>query len=172
MGDGAPAGIDRGRVNMRIGDLMSSQVQTCSPDDTLNRAAQVMWEHDRGSLPVVDAEARVVGMITDRDICMAAFTRGKPLHECHVTDAMSRTVYSCSENDRVGDVEELMQDRQIRRVPVLGEWGQLVGIVTLADLARYAQSKTRRLALGASGLVKTVASVTEPRPAEASHAAE
>ncbi len=157
---------------MKIRDLMSSHVQMCSPDDTLNHAAQVMWEHDRGCLPVVDAEARVVGMITDRNVCMAAFTRGKALHECRVSEAMSRTVYSCSETDRVSDVEELMQDRQIRRVPVLGEWGQLVGIVTLADLARYAQSKARRLALGASGLVKTLAFVTEPRPVEATHAAE
>lgn len=157
---------------MKIRYLMNTRVETCAPDDTLNRAAQIMWEHDRGCLPVVDAEAHVVGMLTDRDICMAAFTRGKALQECRVGEAMCRTVYSCSEDDRVTDVEELMQDRQIRRIPVLGEWGQLVGILSLADLARFAQSKTRRLALGATGLVKTLASVTEPRPVEASHAAE
>jgi len=157
---------------MRIRDLMSTHVQTCSPDDTLSQAAQVMWEHDRGCLPVVDAEVRVVGMITDRDICMAAFTRGKALQECHVDEAMSRTVYSCSEADRLADVEDLMQDRQLRRLPVLGEWGQLVGMLTLADVARYAQSKTRRLALGAPGVVKTLAFVTEPRPLETSQAAE
>lgn len=157
---------------MRIRDLMNTQIQTCSPDDTLDRAAQIMWEHDRGCLPVVDGEAHVIGMVTDRDLCMAAFTRGTALRECHVSDAMSRTVYSCSENDRVADVEELMQDRQIRRVPVLGEWGQLVGMLSLADLARFAHSKARRLALGAAGLVKTLASITEPRPAEANRAAE
>ncbi len=157
---------------MRIRDLMSNEVQTCSPDNTLAEAAQIMWEHDRGCLPVLDDEAHVIGMITDRDICMAAFTRGQAPHECRVSDAMSHTVYSCSENDRVADVEELMQDRQLRRVPVVGDWGQLVGMLTLADLARFAQSKARRLAFGATGLVKTLASVTEPRPREASHAAE
>lgn len=157
---------------MRIRDLMSTHVTTCAPDDTLNRAAQIMWEHDHGCLPVVDAEARVVGMITDRDVCMAAFTQGKALHECRVTDAMSRTVYSCSASDRLANVEELMQDRQIRRVPVLGEWGQLVGILTLADLARFVQSKALRKALSATGVVKTLAFVTEPRPKETVHAAE
>src|SRR5260370_37373881 len=62
--------------NMKVAELMVGEVTACSPDDALNRAAQIMWENDCGSVPVVDRAARLIAMLTDRDICMAAYTRG------------------------------------------------------------------------------------------------
>src|SRR5690606_28351921 len=67
------------KVAMQVRELMTRDVQVCGPRDDLNRAAQIMWDHDCGVVPVVDSERRPIGMVTDRDVCMAAYTQGKPL---------------------------------------------------------------------------------------------
>jgi CBS domain-containing protein len=127
---------------MTIERIMSRDVHNCRPDHTLDYAAARMWDHDCGCLPVCagdgDGEARVIGMLTDRDICMAALFQGKPLHELKVADAMSRDIRVSKVDDRPEDVELLMREQQIRRVPVTDDSGALVGIVSLADFARAA----------------------------------
>src|SRR5687767_12489389 len=87
---------------MHVEKLMTTEVTTCSADDPLQRPAQLMWESDRGFLPVVDSERRVIGVITDRDICMAAYTKGVPLGGASVSSAMSPDVYSCSPHATLG----------------------------------------------------------------------
>lgn len=156
---------------MKVRDLMVKNVSVCSPNDTLNRAAQIMWENDCGALPVLDAESHLIGIITDRDICMAAYTRGLPLQASLVSSAMSPAVHTCSPEDTVTEVERLMQDEQIRRVPVLSEWGRLVGIITLGDLALATTRKLRK-ALSATRVTKTLAAIIEKRPPVISTAAE
>lgn len=133
---------------MRIEELMCREVQHCSPDDSLEAVARLMWERDCGCAPVCegDGEQRVVGMITDRDISMCALFEGKPLSQLKVRDAMSRDVGSCRPEDDTSRVERLMSDRQIRRVPVVSEEGGLVGIVSLADLVRHAKPRSSRAA--------------------------
>ena len=128
---------------MTIEPIMSREVHRCRPDDTLNYAAVQLWERDCGSLPVCagDAESQVIGMLTDRDICMAALFQGKPLHELKVADAMSRDIRVAKIDDRLEDVELLMRELKIRRVPVTDESGRLVGIVSLADFARAARGR-------------------------------
>jgi len=128
---------------MTIEPSMSREVHRCRPDDTLNYAALTLWERDCGSLPVCagDAESQVIGMLTDRDICMAALFQGKPLHELKVADAMSRDIRVAKVDDRLEDVELLMRELKIRRVPVTDESGGLVGIVSLADFARVARGR-------------------------------
>ena len=128
---------------MTIEPIMSREVHRCRPDDTLNDAALKLWERDCGSLPVCagDAESQVIGMLTDRDICMAALFQGKPLHELKVADAMSRDIRVAKVDDRLEDVELLMRELKIRRVPVTDESGRLVGIVSLADFARVARGR-------------------------------
>jgi CBS domain-containing protein len=129
---------------MTIESLMSRDVHHCRPDHTLGFAATRMWEHDCGCLPVCaddgGGEPRVIGMLTDRDICMAALFQGKPLHELKVADAMSRDIAVSKVDDRPEDVELLMREQRIRRVPVTDVDGTLVGIVSLADFARAARS--------------------------------
>jgi CBS domain-containing protein len=78
-------------------------------------------------------------MLTDRDICMAALFQGRPLHELRVADSMSRDIRVAKLDDRPEDVELTMRELKIRRVPVTDEDGRLVGIVSLADLARAAR---------------------------------
>jgi CBS domain-containing protein len=158
---------------MTIEPLMSRQVHQCRPDQTLDYAASQMWEHDCGCLPVCsgDSEPRVIGMLTDRDICMAALFQGRPLRELKVADAMSRDIRVCEIGDRPEDVELLMREQRIRRVPVMDASGALVGIVSLADLARAAQ---RRSAARKPGVVSerdvghTLAAICKPGDARPS----
>jgi CBS domain-containing protein len=148
---------------MFISDIMVRNPHTCSPDDSLNTAAELMWEHDCGCLPVVDANSKVVGMITDRDICMAAYTQGVPLGASTVATAMSRDVCACTPADSVDEAEEAMEERQVRRIPVVDAAGVLLGIVSLADLAHVAQRGGFKGPVPLSGVVRTLAEITEHR---------
>lgn len=126
---------------MRVEELMTRPVHSCRPEDSLEQAARSMWEHDCGSLPVsaaANGERRAVGMITDRDICMAALFQGKPLRELCVRDAMAKEVQVCKPEDSLSGVEETMRTNRIRRLPVVGRQGALLGVISLADLAREA----------------------------------
>lgn len=129
---------------MRVEQLMSKQVVSCRPDDTLAQAAQLMWNADCGCLPVcgVDGTKRVTGVITDRDICMSGLFNGKPLYELSVAAAMSRQVSVCRPTDSLNDVERTMRQARIRRLPVVDVDGALLGMITLADLAREASRES------------------------------
>ena len=122
---------------MKVQEMMSTRVETCRAGDTLERAARLMWETDCGVIPVVDDESRVVGMVTDRDVCMAAYTQGKPLWQIPVSTACSSKVYACKLNDSLQTAENLMRVAQVRRLPVVDEDGQLWGLVSLGDLAQH-----------------------------------
>jgi CBS domain-containing protein len=146
-----------------VHDIMRVRVFTCSLDDTLHRAAQIMWEKDCGCLPVIDSSRHVHAVITDRDICMAALTQGVALAATQVSSAMSRSLAVCSPDDSVGAAEELMRDRQIRRVPVVDASGMLVGMISLGDIARYLRPRAVQAPASAAQLVDTLAAISEPR---------
>ena len=120
---------------MRVCDLMTQGVATCAVTDDLAEPARVMWEKDCGCVPVLDAARRVVGMLTDRDVCMAAYTQGKPLREIRVSSAMSKALHACHPDDMLEEAVETMRREQVRRLPVVDETGLLVGLVSLNDLA-------------------------------------
>lgn len=134
-----------------------------SLDATLADAARIMWDKDLGSLPVVDEEGRVIAMITDRDICMAAYTQGVPLAASNVATAMSRRLVSCSPDTTLPEIERLMLSAQLRRLPVIDVMGALVGIVTLGDIAHHSQSGSIFHRFEAAGVTKTLSAVTERR---------
>jgi len=146
-----------------VHDIMRVRVHTCSADDTLHRAAQIMWEKDCGCLPVIDSGRHVQAVITDRDICMAALTQGVPLTSTRVASAMSRSLITCSPDDSVGAVEELMQDEQIRRVPVVDANGVLIGMISIGDIARFLRGRAAQAPASAAQFVETVAAISEPR---------
>ncbi|MGB8330378.1 MAG: CBS domain-containing protein, partial [Polyangiales bacterium] len=127
----------------------------------LSTAAQLMWEHDFGALPVMGSDDRVIGIVTDRDICMAAYTQGRPLHAISVQVAMAKEVFTCRPEDSVEDAEHLMGDKQIRRLPVLDEAGQLVGMLSLGDVARELGASRKKNVV--RELVHTLASICTPR---------
>jgi len=121
--------------SMKVEQIMNRNVKACRLQDSLNKAAQIMWEEPCGAVPVVDEQSRPVGFLTDRDICMAAYTQGKPLEALRVEMAMSRKVVLCRAEDDLGSAAQLMQQNRTRRIPVINPDGTLVGLLSLDDLA-------------------------------------
>ena len=152
---------------MKVEQLMTKSVRACRPDENLNEAARIMWETDVGCVPVVagDETRHVVGIVTDRDICMAAYTQGRALHEIPVSTVMTRNVVACRPDDTIGRVEERMGENQTRRLPVLDDGGQLLGMISLTDIAREAalerRKKTRQVSDADVG--RTLSAICEPR---------
>lgn len=149
---------------MIVEQCMSKSPRCCTPGDTLSTAARILWEQDLGALPVVDHAGALVGMITDRDLCMAAYTSGLPLHASTVGRHMSKTVFSIGAKADAAKVVELMKARQVRRVPVV-ENGKLVGLVTLSDLARTAGKNGKLKGLAFDAVVDALCSVSAARAA-------
>jgi CBS-domain-containing membrane protein len=147
---------------MKVDQLMNRAVRTCVAEDSLERAAHIMWECDIGCLVVVDAESRPIGMITDRDALMGAYTQGVPLREGSVRSAMSQGIETCLERASLQELQQLMQKAQIRRVPVVDSSGRLSGIISLSDLARFSQWSANRFT-HVDGLARTLTTITEPR---------
>jgi CBS domain-containing protein len=150
---------------MKISQIMKADVETCGLDDNLAAAASRMWDCDIGCVPVVDATGHVVGMVTDRDICMAALTRGQRLSEISVSVAMAKEVLSCPPDATLIEAEEIMRSGQVRRLPVIDSDACLVGIVSLADLARLAEREIGRKNrdLSAQEVTATLAAICAPR---------
>jgi CBS domain-containing protein len=148
---------------------MTTAVKSCGPNDNLQRAAQIMWENDCGIVPVVDGDGRLVGVITDRDVCMAAYTQGQPLWQILVSNAMAKQVHGVRETDLVEAAEGLMRRVRVRRVPVLDGDGRLRGIVSMNDLARHAHRSAGHKTHGVSGdsIMQTLAAICERHAAGA-----
>lgn len=145
-------------LDMRVESVMSKDVATCRADDSLNTAAQIMWERDCGCVPVVDADLRVIGIVTDRDLCMAAYTQGKTLSQIQVGSIGSRQVYTCHREELLPNVAALMIRAQVRRLPVVDLDERLVGMISLSDLARQAGSSHPT---GRNTAMERIASVLE-----------
>ncbi|HEU5179763.1 MAG TPA: CBS domain-containing protein [Candidatus Polarisedimenticolia bacterium] len=148
---------------MRIEKVMHRPVVTVKSDDHLGNAARLMWEEDCGVLPVVDAEDRVIAMITDRDVCMAAYTQGRPLESIPVSSAMSSQLFAVRATDAVEVAEREMGEKQVRRLPVLDTDGRVLGILSVNDLAREATRFSGGRVLDANtALVRTLKEVGTP----------
>jgi CBS domain-containing protein len=120
---------------MKVEQIMNRSPKVCHPQDSLSRGAQIMWEEPCGAVPVVDDDRKPVGFLTDRDICMAAYTQGKPLNELRVEIAMARKVVSCTVEDDLGCAAGLMRQNRTRRLAVIDKDGASVGLLSLDDLA-------------------------------------
>lgn len=117
-----------------VNEIMTRGVEVVSPDENLQRAAQMMDELNVGALPVCEGKT-LVGIITDRDIAVRATAAGLKPSEAHVSDAMTSQTRWCTEDQSTEDVLRMMSEAQIRRMPVLGKNGEVVGIVSLGDMA-------------------------------------
>jgi len=119
---------------MQLKEIMTTDVEVIRPDSSIADAAKQMHSLDVGSLPVCDGQ-RLVGMITDRDITIRATADGRDPNNTLVRDCMSPEIVYCFEDQTAHDAERIMQEKQIRRLPVLTREKQLAGIIALADLA-------------------------------------
>jgi len=120
---------------MKVEQIMNRDVKTCGPQDSLNKAARIMWDEPCGAVPVVNDQSRLLGFLTDRDVCMAAYTQGKPLEDLRVETAMARNVVTCGAEDDLGSAAQVMRQNRTRRLPVINRDGTLVGLLALDDLA-------------------------------------
>jgi CBS domain-containing protein len=148
---------------MKVASLMTREVASCRSDEALSVAAERMWTHDCGVLPVLDGDGRVVGMVTDRDICMSSWMNGAPPQALAVSAAMSRAVYACAPDDDISAAELCMRRNQVRRVPVIDGAGALVGILSLADIVRAAarDNGRSRAEVPAQEVTSTLARIVE-----------
>ena len=124
-----------GRGSKNIRDVMTANPQTVTEKDSVLNVARIMRDEDTGVVPVVDNGRKIIGMVTDRDIVVRAVADGKDLKTIHVTDVMTKQVRTVSENASVREVLDVMSGAQIRRVPVVNGNNELVGIVSMKDIA-------------------------------------
>lgn len=150
---------------MNVSRWMTKSPITCRPEHSLAHAASLCWEHDLGALPVTDTEGKLVWMITDRDLCMAAFTRGATLGDHTVASAMATKLYTLAPKDSLKKAQATLRTHQLRRLPVVDAKGALVGVLTLQDLARktFELPRTKRKS-AAIQVAETLARVSAPRP--------
>jgi CBS domain-containing protein len=149
---------------MKARDLMTTPVQTCRPETDLGAVTKLMWDHDCGFVPVVDASGAVAGVITDRDICVATATRRLLPEHIAAAQAMSVHVHACLPDDDIADVLAAMKQFRIRRVPVIDTNGRLQGVVSLNDIV-LASAKKREPA--ATQIVSAMAAICAHRAVEA-----
>ncbi len=155
---------------MRVEDIMTRQLETCRVDDSLWLAARRMWEHDIGCLPVEGTDGRVTSVITDRDIAMAAYLRGRLLGDIKVAEAMSRRLVTVMPSDPIRLVEDRMRSEQVRRIPVVDGLGYIKGIVTLNDLVHHLRTMKAMEGVEPAEIAGTLAAISSPRAVPSGHA--
>ncbi|GAB3337154.1 CBS domain-containing protein [Marilutibacter aestuarii] len=125
---------------MKIAEIMTTEVALAAPDESLQRAADIMLAKDVGCLPVGD-KGKLVGMITDRDITIRGIARGLGA-DATVSQVMNPQVRYCYQDQDVDDVARNMAELQVRRLPVVSRDKDLVGIVSLADFAHSGETRS------------------------------
>ncbi len=142
---------------MKVKKIMTSDVGFCSMNDNLSKAVEIMRQRDCGAVPAVDDEMKPAGMITDRDIALAAFTQNRKPSQIKIADLTGKRILSCQESDDAEDVLKKMRRAKVRRLPVTGEKGALVGIVSLADFILKAPKLKKKV-------YSVFKSIAKPRP--------
>lgn len=149
---------------MKVRELMTRDVAVVGPDASGGDAARLMWDRDCGIIPVINPLSKqLLGVVTDRDLCMASFLQGRALHDIPVSTVMSREVVSVNGQQEATAAHELMRRHQYRRLVVVDAEGRLEGVLSINDLARRAL-KSR----GEAGqedrleVASTVGSVSQP----------
>jgi CBS domain-containing protein len=124
---------------MKVQDLMTTNAITCSPNTNLATAAGLMWDNNCGSLAVTNDEGKVIGLITDRDICIAVATRHRLASEILVSEVTTGEVWACGPQDGIRNLLQTMRHARVRRIPVISDNGVLQGIVSISDIVLHAE---------------------------------
>ena len=158
----APPGAATGQKVPRVQEIMTSDVEACNPTTDLAAAAMVMWRRDCGFLPVVDTVTRgVVGVITDRDICMAVATKGRRASEIQASEVVSGKAHTCAPSDPIRSALEVMRANRVRRLPVVDAQGALTGVLSLNDVVLHARSRGRETGPEREDLLRAYEAICE-----------
>lgn len=142
---------------MKVKKIMTAEAGFCFSEESLSRAVEIMWQRDCGAVPVVDLEMKVVGMITDRDIAIAASFRNRKTSEISIGEVIGKRVFTCKETEETEDVLKKIRRARVKRIPVTNENGALVGIVSIADLILKAPKLKKKT-------YSALKSIVKPRP--------
>jgi len=126
---------------MKVKEVMTPDAKAIWITESLAAAAKEMWENDCGALPIIKEGRKVVGMITDRDICMASAMRNRNPSAISVEEVMNETVYAAEAEEDVEKALQTMREHKIRRLPVLNVAGELEGIVSMNDIVLHAKAR-------------------------------
>ena len=140
---------------MKVKDLMTTDVKTCTPDTTVAEAAHLMWEGDCGVLPMVD-DGELVGVVTDRDMYIALATQNARAAQLKVGALATRKVATCAPEDDVHAALATMRDARVRRLPVVGFGGTVLGMLSINDVLLAAGAGKK---LGTDDVVKTLQAI-------------
>lgn len=155
---------------MIVEQLMTRAPATCREDDSLDTAASMMRDRDCGAIPIVDDHHVIIGMITDRDICMAAYDLQRQLRDIAVAEVASEEVCAVLATDTVQRAEELMRDHQVRRLPVVDDHDRVIGVLSFNDIVRQAERerphRSLKRSIHSDEIVHTLAAICRPTPSE------
>lgn len=151
---------------MKAFAIMNTHVVTCQGSDNISQAAQLMWEHGFGCLPVLDAQQTVVGLLSDRDVSMAAYTQGLPLLSISVTTAMPGTFSTCGPDAELDDVLRVMMINSVHRVLIVDAERRLLGLIALTDIASAAGSWDLKSDIDLAKIALTLGEVARRRHPE------
>ncbi len=149
---------------MKITEVMTKDVQSCTPETNLADAAMRMWENDCGTLPVVDTDGKVIGMITDRDICIAAATKHQDIAGIKVNEVTTGQVQSCTPETSLRDALKTFEQARVRRLPVVDDDGKLQGILSMNDIVLHTGEERDKKGTGVSyaDVMNTFKAICEP----------
>ena len=144
---------------MKVNDVMIENVSFCRENETLGKAAELMWQKDCGMVPVLNDEDEIIGVVTDRDICIAVASRNQLPSDISVKDLADGKVITCSKKHSVKKVLKIMKKHQIKRLPVVGNNGKICGVVSINDMLQMRKSKRYK-----KQIIKTLTAIGRPSP--------
>ncbi len=151
---------------MKVKDLMTGTPCYCLPETNLASATELMWNANCGCLPVLSAEGKISGVITDRDICVALGTRNRVAGEVTVGEVISGKVHSCAPEDEIHLALQTFREARVRRLPVVGRDGALVGVLSMDDILSRADHKGlgKERSLSTDEVIRTFRSIAQRVP--------
>jgi|SRR5690242_12872195 len=150
---------------MKVKEAMTATPYYCQPETNLGSATELMWNANCGFLPVAGTDGKIVGVVTDRDICVALGTRNRLPGDVTVGEVMSGKVYSCDPEDDIHLALQAMKEGRVRRLPVIAKNGTLAGVVSTDDILLRAEPTTtgKHPELSSDEVVRTYRAIAQPQ---------
>ena len=146
---------------MKVNDVMTRRVATCRPETNLAEAAALMWQNDCGVLPVLTETGELAGLVTDRDMCIALGTKDVQPSHLSVGAILRDHTLVCKSSDSIQTALHTMSEGKVRRLPVVGDNAQLVGILSMDDVVLNAERGTAKVGsvISSAAVVKTLQAI-------------